>query len=291
MNSLTVKKSIEFIKPILDSNIQLQKEKPLVVGVSGPQGSGKTTTSLIIKQRLNEMYPTLNVVQFSMDDFYLTYNEQQEFNLKNSDNSLMQGRGLPGTHDLLLLTKIFNDLIINDNQSFPISVPVYDKSAHNGKGDRLPIEKWLKINKPVDVIIFEGWFNGYLPIHNDKQLIGKWEEIKKIQGSKFNMISDSNIIDINKYLRNYEKIWQLFDLFISIKTIDINNVYKWRLQQEHELIKIKKSGMTDNEVKKFIDRYMPVYYLYYDQLNIIEDKIKSLQLFIDESRSLVNAKF
>lgn len=286
--SSVIEKSVQFIKPYIDAKLNKKESKPIVVGVEGPQGSGKSYTSSRIKQILSNEYPACNIIQFSMDDFYLTYAEQVKVNADNEKNILLQGRGLPGTHDVPLLLDIFRKLLLGDKSMEEISIPVYDKSAHNGKGDRQRFESWLKVKDPVDVIIFEGWFNGYIAVPNDKQLIALWDSIKAKYHPKFENISNHNIIDVNNNLKKYESIWNLFDLFICIKTPNINNVYKWRLQQERELIKQKGKGMTDDQVEKFIDRYMPMYYLYYNRLELFQQKIKSLEVEIDESRDLLS---
>lgn len=289
-NTNVVERTIEFIKPFLAQKLTSKTGKPLVLGIEGPQGSGKTTAAKNIKEALQKLYPTCNIVQFSMDDFYLTYNEQQQINLKNPSNKLLQGRGLPGTHDVSLLLNIFQKLLANNGDDSPICIPVYDKSAYLGKGDRLPESQWTIINSHVDLIIFEGWFNGYVSITNEDELVNKWNSIKISQAPKFDSVESSHIKVINKNLLNYEKIWNLFDLFVCIKTSNINNVYKWRLQQEHELIRKKGIGMTDFEVELFVNRYMPIYYLYYDRLSITECRLKSLELNIDISRTLLYSK-
>lgn len=291
MNTSTVvERSIEFIKPLLVQKLTTKTGKPLVLGVEGPQGSGKTTAATSIKESLLRLYPSCNIVQFSMDDFYVTYNEQQQINLENSSNKLLQGRGLPGTHDVSLLWKVFHKLLGNDDKDFPIHIPVYDKSAHLGKGDRLPESQWTVVDSHIDLIVFEGWFNGYISIPNESELAKKWNNIRLLNAPKFDLVEDSHIKVINKNLSDYEKIWDLFDLFVCIKTSNINNVYKWRLQQEHDLIIKKGSGMSDSEVEQFVDRYMPIYYLYYDRLEITQLKIRSLELDIDISRNLLNSK-
>lgn len=286
-SATVVDRAIEFILPHLKSKITSQKAKPLVSGVEGPQGSGKTTASTQIREKLSNRYPNITIVQFSIDDFYLTYEEQQRVNEKCADNVLLQGRGLPGTHDVTLLYEIMGKLLSNDAGVYPLYIPVYDKSAYNGKGDRLSKDKWTKIEKAVDLVVFEGWFNGYTSISNNQELISKWHGIKDVHGETFCRIQDSDIISINRNLLGYEKIWKLFDLFVCIKTTNINNVYKWRLEQEHELIKIKGTGMSDIEVGNFVARYMPIYYLYYDRLCIVEKQTESLELLIDESRTLL----
>lgn len=37
---------------------------------------------------------------------------------------------------------------------------------------------------------------------------------------------------------------------------DLEYVYEWRIQQEHGLIKLKGSGMTDEQVRAFVDSCM-----------------------------------
>lgn len=45
----------------------------------------------------------------------------------------------------------------------------------------------------------------------------------------------------------------MFDAFIHIDAAEPQWVYEWRLQAEHKLRDEKGSGMTDDQVKKFID--------------------------------------
>ncbi|TID19289.1 hypothetical protein CANINC_003718 [Pichia inconspicua] len=220
----TVDKSVAFIKPQLDQKLESKTQTPLVVGIEGPQGSGKTTSATNIRKKIQDLYPQCNI------------------------------RGLPGTHDIKLLLETFQILIENKEESYPVQIPIYDKSKHNGLGDRLEKNEWTIVAKKVDLIIFEGWFNGYVSISNDDSLISKWKRINTEFPEKFKGLSEKNIVDINNNLKPYEKVWNLFHLFVCIKTPDINNVYRWRLQQEHELVKIKGKGMSDVEVEKFVDR-------------------------------------
>ena len=50
-------------------------KKPFLIGLAGGQGTGKTTTSSIIKIIL-EKYFKLNVFKISIDDFYKTRKER-----------------------------------------------------------------------------------------------------------------------------------------------------------------------------------------------------------------------
>lgn len=46
---------------------------------------------------------------------------------------------------------------------------------------------------------------------------------------------------------------------------DLENVYRWRDEQE-EVLRAQGRGMTPDEVRRFVDRYMPVYELYYEDM-------------------------
>lgn len=234
--------------------------EPIVVGISAPQGSGKTFAVEQSKRFLNEQFPKLNVVTLLLDDVYLTHEKQTELTqyAKSVDNKLLQGRGLPGTHELSLLQDIINKV----KQKSAIAVPQYDKSAFNGEGDRLPKELWPLLDN-VDLVLIEGWFIGYQPLSKDT-LIAKYNSLPPDSAAKSNKLE--HLLDINARLKDYVPIWQSFDYFVNFETNDINNVFTWRLQQEHDLIKKKGSGMTDDQVRQFINRYMAMYELYYQDL-------------------------
>ena len=70
-----------------------ESDTPLVVGVSGAQGTGKTSLS----ELLNEMLAIegFNVARFSIDDFYLTRKERAR--LAERYHPLLRTRGVPGT--------------------------------------------------------------------------------------------------------------------------------------------------------------------------------------------------
>ena len=129
-----------------------KKEKKInIIGLSGGQGSGKSTITQIIKIILENLY-SLNVVFFSIDDFYKTFKERKE--LSKNKHELFLTRGVPGTHDTKLLNKTINALI---KKKFKIThVPKFDKS----NDDRFPKSKWKKIIKKPQIIIFEGWCIG-----------------------------------------------------------------------------------------------------------------------------------
>ena len=77
-----------------------KKKKTRIIGLTGGQGTGKSTISIILKIILKEAY-NLETVIFSIDDFYQTLNEREIMSKKISD--LFLTRGVPGTHDTKML--------------------------------------------------------------------------------------------------------------------------------------------------------------------------------------------
>lgn len=247
--------AIEFINASID-NFKLPNA--IVIGISGPQGSGKSYLTDQVLEYLQRTRPGLNCVGLLLDDFYLSHQDQVRVSqeAKTSGNSLLQGRGLPGTHDLPLAVKALESL---QKGLIPISIPVYDKSSFGGEGDRL--ESWKIVDKKVDVVVFEGWMNGFRSIDN-----GLFPSVYFSCGSDsvVNKTAMHQLAEINTELAHYERLWNMFDKFIYLDTADVEtNVYKWRLQQEACLISKMGRGMTNAQVIAFVDRYMPMYMLYY----------------------------
>lgn len=230
----------------------------LVLGVSGPQGAGKSYLTEHLINYLHQTRPQLKCIGLLLDDFYLTHAEQLAVseNARRSGNALLMGRGLPGTHDVELALRTVLQL---RGGSGPVSVPVYDKSAFSGKGDRL--KTWKSVCCPVDVVVFEGWMNGFRPI--DETL---FPALYFSAGSSIFVHKMHHLLAINTDLAAYEQFWAMFDRFIFLHTDDYRNIYRWRQQQEAALIAQGRAGMTPEQVTCFVDRYMVMYALYYERL-------------------------
>jgi len=69
------------------------------------------------------------------------------------------------THDLDLGRRTLEALRdLNQGASPGVRVPQYDKSAHEGRGDRAEESSWPVVEAPLDVVLFEGWMLGFSPI-------------------------------------------------------------------------------------------------------------------------------
>ena len=223
----------------------------LVVGLSAPQGCGKTTlaTALAFCLTQNEF----NVANVSLDDVYLTGQEQDALAATNPNNELLRFRGNAGTHDVGLAVAVLKKLrgghsggesSVNKN----IPLPRYDKTLRNGRGDRAPVDDWPLVETPVDVVLFEGWMLGFEPVSDD-EVCGKIHRDLK---------------SVNEKLRGggYDEMHGLIDDWLVIKVGDFSWVTKWRLEQEQFARAAGKNTLSDKQVVDFVRRFIPAYALY-----------------------------
>ena len=89
------------------NNTSLEKDL-LLISLSGGQGSGKSTIAQILKIVLQLNF-NLNVVCFSIDDFYKTSSERKK--MSKYIHPLFLTRGVPGTHDCKMLYRTINALL------------------------------------------------------------------------------------------------------------------------------------------------------------------------------------
>ena len=266
-----------FYTPICNSIYKWHKlnQKVLVVGLSGGQGSGKTTIAQIIKIILRSEFK-LNVINFSIDDFYKTRKERKKMSKKI--HKLFLTRGVPGTHDIALLKKCFSSLFKKNFKSFLI--PKFDKS----NDDRFPKNKWIKVKKKPDIVIFEGWCLGAK--HQSKKELKKPTNLLEKNYDKSLIWRKKVNIELKT---RYKKIFKIINKLIFLKVPNFNYVYKWRLLQEKKLSKTSKGKktMSQSEIKNFI--------MYYER--ITSQMLKDLKFYsdilveVDKKHKLSNIKF
>jgi D-glycerate 3-kinase len=235
----------KFYLPICENIYKDYKKnnKIKIIGLTGGQGAGKSTITQIIKLILEKKF-NLNVVYFSIDDFYKTASERLK--LSKKIHQLFKTRGVPGTHDTDLIKKTF--LNLRKKNFKPLIIPRFDKS----RDERFPKKKWQKIKKQPQIIIFEGWCVG-----------AKAQEKKYIQ-KPINILEkkqDPSLVwrsKVNYELKNdYKKIFKKINKLIFLKVPNFECVYKWRLLQEKklQLTSRGKKIMSPTQVRKFIMYY------------------------------------
>ena len=235
----------KFYIPIGNSIYKIYEKEKItkVIGLTGGQGSGKSTISNILKIVLKE-YFNLETIIFSIDDFYKTFKDRKKMSKKISP--LFLTRGVPGTHETKLLYNCIKSLKKKDFKK--ITIPKFDKSID----DRLPKNKWQKIEKKPNIVIFEGWCVGAKPQKN-KDLLVPINTLEKVNDKK--KIWRTRV---NQELKDqYKKIFNLIDVSIFLKVPSFKHIYKWRLLQEKKLKAVSrgKKIMNSKQIKKFIMFY------------------------------------
>ena len=253
-----------------------KNKKTKIIGLTGGQGSGKSTISNILKIILKKNF-NLETVTFSIDDFYKTLKERKIISKRVSP--LFQTRGVPGTHDTKLLLSCLKTLKRSKiNKTF--FIPKFDKSID----DRFPKKKWQKIEKKPEIVIFEGWCVGAKPQKNKDLLVPintleKENDKKRIWRNRVN----------NELKNDYKKIFKFIDNFIFLKVPNFKYVLKWRLLQEKKLKVVSKGKkiMDKNQIKNFV--------MFYERLtkHMLKnfDKDSDIIIKIDNKHRLKSIKF
>ena len=253
----------------------LKKKKTKVIGLTGGQGTGKSTISNILKIILKEAYK-LETVIFSIDDFYKTFNERKEMSQRIS--SLFLTRGVPGTHDTKMLLNCIKNL--KGNKFKKLNIPKFDKSID----DRLSKNKWMKVKKKPNIVIFEGWCVG-ATAQKKKDLNYPINKLEKLKDKKKIWRKRVNL----ELSKNYKKIFNLVDKLIFLKVPSFKYVYKWRTLQEKKLRITSKGNktMSDKQIKNFI--------MYYERItkHMLKTlpKVADTVISIDAKHRLKSIKF
>lgn len=196
--------------------------RPLVVGINGAQGSGKTTLSDYLCQWLVQE-AGLRALSLSIDDVYLTRSEREQ--LAATVHPLFSTRGVPGTHDISLLLQTLAALASAPG-TLPVAVPRFDKA----RDDRAAAEHWPRVLPSLDIILLEGWCLGASPqpvqalvepcnaLEREEDRAGRWRR------------------HVNNCLaQDYAQLHQRVDVWLMLRAPSFDEVLRWRSEQERKL--------------------------------------------------------
>lgn len=210
---------------------------PLIQGFLGGQGTGKTTLTQILRQILQAMgYGTAGL---SIDDLYKTYQERCQ--LRQSDPRL-KWRGPPGTHDVDLGLATL-DQIRTAKPEETVYLPRFDKSLHDGEGDRTKPEPV----QGVDILLFEGWFLGVRPV--DPAQFDQAPDPISTQADR------QLARDMNAQLATYLPLWDRLDQLVVLCPEDYRISKQWRRQAEQQMKAQGKPGMSDSMIDEFVEYF------------------------------------
>ena len=210
-----------------------------VLGLNGPQGSGKSTTAAALV--LAAQAEGWRAVCVSIDDFYLTYDEQQAVANAHPANRYLQYRGYPGTHDVELGARVI-DALAGCVEGSEVLVPVYDKSAHQARGDRAPASRWRRVTGAFDMVIVEGWMLGFVPV------------------DEANLEPDLRAA--NRYLAQYGAWHARLDALVHLSVESLTTIVEWRVESERARRLRGETALSDEDAADYIHRFLPAYRIY-----------------------------
>jgi D-glycerate 3-kinase len=215
--------------------------RPIVQGILGGQGVGKSTLGALLAVLLREQ--GLGLVSLSLDDLYLPYADRQA--LLRRDPRLIW-RGPPGTHDVGLGVETLDRLLRGEGE---IPLPRFDKSLQGGSGDRVE-PQWVAA--PA-VIIFEGWFVGARPI--DPRIFDGASDERNLPELICSQANRAFARDCNGRLAEYVPLWDRLDRQLVLAFSDYRQSKYWRRRAEAQMREAGKPGMSDGEIDEFVDYF------------------------------------
>jgi D-glycerate 3-kinase len=214
------------------------KRRTAVIGLCGPQGSGKSTivaaTKILLEAR------GYSTVTLSLDDFYLTRDARQR--LAREVHPLLATRGPPGTHDVALAGAVLEQLRLKGK----VSLPRFDKATDN----RAPRGSWETVASPVDVVLFEGWCvgavaQGAAALREPVNDLEREEDPKGVWRGYVNEQLDGP----------YQGLFARLHDLILLDAPSFEAVAGWRAEQEAKLRARTGAGMTEAELARFVAHY------------------------------------
>lgn len=213
--------------------------KPLIVGISGAQGSGKTTLCKFLEILLKAR--GLRAVTLSLDDLYLTYAERLQ--LAAEVHPLFITRGVPGTHAVAMALGIIEDVLAGRAFEIPRFDKVFDDRSNNV----------TRISGPVDVLLFEGWCIGAIP--QDAAKLARPVNVLEAEedpDTVWRML-------INHWLEHdYKRLFDLLDMLVMLKVANFDAVIDNRMRQEQRLADLNPmaTGILDADgVYRFVSHF------------------------------------
>lgn len=212
---------------------------PLVVGICGAQGSGKTTLVSALAAALEG--EGIAAASLSLDDLYLTRAERLE--LAQTVHPLFATRGVPGTHDVALGLATLDAL----ERGEAVPLPRFDK----GNDDRAPMESWPAAPKGVQVLLLEGWCLG-ARLQGPEALAQPVNALEAEEDPDGRWRAHANTALAGPYQALFARI----DTLVLLAAPGWDVVAQWREQQEAELrAKGAARAMSPAQVRRFIQHY------------------------------------
>jgi D-glycerate 3-kinase len=228
---------------------QARGAEPLVVGINGAQGSGKSTLSLVLQRLLAEQHG-LRCVILALDDLYL--GREERLRLAATVHPLLRTRGVPGTHEVDLGARLLQQLRQLRSEDPPVPLPRFLKRLDK----RAAEDAWPRIGGPLDVILFEGWCVG-TPPQDEAALREPVNPLEALEDAEGHWRHYAN----QQLAGSYQALFNPISKLIFLRAPDFDSIFRWRLQQEAQNeaepgpAAHSTQAMGPEQLKRFIQHY------------------------------------
>jgi D-glycerate 3-kinase len=205
-----------------------------IVGVAGPQGSGKTT----LVAAYASAHPS--VAHFSLDDVY--FEKDVRLALARDVHPLFATRGVPSTHDMMLFEETIEHLLSSRSMT---PIPAFDKLAD----DRLPFTSWPVFQGPAEAILVDGWCLGAQQAR-EADLVDPINQLEAEQdkGGEWRRL-------VNLALGAYSVSFDLLDAVLYLRAPSFDVVHEWRCEQEEGLLGRDLTSADRRRIALFIQHF------------------------------------
>jgi D-glycerate 3-kinase len=257
---------IDLAAPVFELALNARSERggALVVGICGPQGSGKTT--LVRGLELALTRHGLSTAALSLDDLYLS--RAARARLAETVHPLFATRGPPGTHDVELGDELLHRLA-HAARGERTRLPRFDKS----RDEPAPASRQPVFVGRADIILFEGWCVGARP-QLPEELVEPVNALEAIEDAAGVWRGYANA----QLGGRYGDMFRRLDRLVMLRAPAFEQVYVWRKQQEDHLARrlaaagpssgpsaimdetaLRRFIMHFERVSRHIHRQMPAY--------------------------------
>ncbi|ESS31626.1 glycerate kinase [Toxoplasma gondii VEG] len=223
-----------------------REAQPLLVALSASHGSDGAALAGALKFLFEA--EGRQTVALSLDAFYALAGKQEKLAQKHSGNPLLEGPGNPGTHEPLLAACVLESLKRNTPEC-AVQVPVYDKTLNDGRGDRLCVTDWPKIETgKIQLILLEGWVLGFKaaaePTADAFSSLTK-EELEWMK-------------PVNKALQEYEAVHALVDAWIVLQADSPERLVDWQVEEKARR-RASEGEKAAEEACASVEKFLPTY--------------------------------
>jgi D-glycerate 3-kinase len=215
---------LQFVAPLAERIRSLRHElaRPVVLGISGAQGAGKSTFAVFLSTWL-QRETGLSTACFSIDDIY--FGKAARARLSRTLHPLFATRGVPGTHDTELGEQLL-DALTCAGEPRTVALPAFDKASD----DRRPEPDWPRVEAPVDVVLFEGWCVGARP----QPAAALQKPVNELEAHADADGSWRRIVNA-RLGTDYAELFSRLDHLLMLRVPSFDTVLEWRALQERKL--------------------------------------------------------